>query len=219
MNNFFVSNLCIYKPSPENLAEMPKLAFCDPLFKRRLSQISRMTIQVVHELIQKVPEARNSKLVFCSFRGELARQLKINKSLYEDADIMPASFSISVFNAPPAAATISEGIKAGYSAVYPANDSFYDGLISAASPVLSECEKSIVFVYADELIIEEYKSAYRPVNTQIFPQPLAFACLLSASKLSGTDEAQPPAELKLSELKNIHSPQDFLELLQNQKTE
>lgn len=219
MNNFFVSNLCIYKPSPENLAEMPKLEFCDPLFKRRLSQISRMTIQVVHELIQKVPQAKNFKLVFCSFRGELARQLKINKSLYEDADIMPASFSISVFNTPPAAATISEGIKAGYSAVYPANDSFYDGLISALAPVLSGCEKNIIFVYADEFIIDEYKSAFKPVNANDSAQPLAFACLLSATKLSGTDTTTQSAEFKLSEIKNIHSPQDFLELLQTSKTE
>ncbi len=215
MNPFFVSNLCIYKPSPENPAEMPKLAFCDPLFKRRLSQISRMTIQVVHELIQQVPEAKNSKLVFCSFRGELVRQLKINKSLYEDADIMPASFSISVFNTPPAAATISEGIKAGYSAVYPANDSFYDGLTAAVAPVLSGCEQNIIFVYADELIIEEYKSAYKPHNAGDFPEPLAFACLLSAAKKSL--QAENARALELLELKNIHSPQDFLQLLQNQK--
>lgn len=219
MNNFFVSDLCIYKPSPENPAEMPKLAFCDPLFKRRLSQISRMTIQVVHELIQKVPEAKNFKFVFCSFRGELARQLKINKSLYEDADIMPASFSISVFNTPPAAATISEGIKAGYSAVYPANDNFYDGLICAVAPVLSGCEENIIFVYADELIINEYKSAYKPVNGDTTPQPLAFACVLSAVKPLNSDKTTQSAELELSKLKNIHSPQSFLELLQNTKTE
>lgn len=198
----FVSDFTLYQPPLENPAELPKLAFCDPLFKRRLSQISRMTIQVVHDIIQKNPDARQSKLVFASFRGELSRQLKINKSLYEDADIMPASFSISVFNTPPAAATIAEKIKAGYTAVYPSEDNFHSALLAAAAPVLCGSEKQILFVYADEYIIDEYKPAYKAQSKtgSEYPFPLAFACCISKAKRQGK-----PLDLSCK----IESPQEF----------
>jgi hypothetical protein len=200
-----ISDFTVYRPSPENPLELPKLEFCDPLFKRRLSQISRMTIQVVHDLILKNPEAREAKLVFSSFRGELARQLKINKGLYEDADVMPAPFSLSVFNTPPAAATIAEGIKAGYTAVYPSEDNFNDALTAAAAPVLAGSEKQILFVYADEYIIDEYKSAYRPryKTSDEYPFPLAFACLLTNE---GGHEITVPS--------SFSSPEDFIKGLE-----
>lgn len=201
MSGIFVSDFTFYQPPLDNPSELPKLAFCDPLFKRRLSQISRMTIQVVHDVIQKNPNARQSKLVFASFRGELSRQLKINKSLYEDADIMPASFSISVFNTPPAAATIAEKIKAGYTAVYPSEDDFHSALLAAAAPVLCGAEKEILFVYADEYIIYEYKSAYKAHGKKegVPPFPLAFACCISC----GGDGKM----IDLSE--KIKTPQEF----------
>ena len=195
-----IADFTVWTPPRENPQELPKLEFCDPLFKRRLSQISRMTVQVVHDLIQKNPSARDAKLVFSSFRGELARQLKINKGLYEDADVMPAPFSLSVFNTPPAAATIAEKITAGYTAVYPSQDNFNDALAAACAPVLAGSESQILFVYADEYIIDEYKSAYRsryPAQDE-YPFPLAFACLLT--KDGGK-------ELDLSQ--KFDSPQEF----------
>lgn len=207
MSSICVSDLTIYEPSPENLSESPKLEFCDPLFKRRLSQISKMTIQVVHDLIEKNPSAKDSKLVFASFRGELARQLKINKGLVEDGDVMPAQFSISVFNTPPAASTIACGIKAGYTAVYPSKDNFNDALISACAPVLAECEKQIVFVYADENVIDEYKNNYFDADGKktTAPAPIAFACVLK--KADNNSE-------KIIELPfNFLSPRDFLKFI------
>jgi len=196
MSSICIKDLTVYRPSPENPAELPKLEFCDPLFKRRLSQVSRMTIQVMHDLIEKVPEAKNCKVVFASFRGELSRQLKINKGLVEDAEVMPANFSISVFNTPPAAATIVCGIKAGYTAVYPSEDNFNDALVAAAAPVLAGSEEKVIFVYADENIIDEYKPVYRGGE---IPGPLAFACVVS--KDQGT-------EINLSE--KFANPEEFL---------
>lgn len=202
-----ISNLTVYRPSPENPGELPKLEFCDPLFKRRLSQVSRMTIQVVHDLIEKDPSAKDSKLVFASFRGELSRQLKINKGLVEDADVMPAQFSISVFNTPPAAATIACGIRAGYTAVYPSNDNFNDALISAAAPVLSGCEKQVVLVYADENIIDEYRDNYfAPDGSRgNCPAPLAFACVVKA------DDGKSGISVKIPS--DFSDPEDFLSCL------
>ncbi|MDR0710327.1 MAG: beta-ketoacyl synthase chain length factor, partial [Spirochaetaceae bacterium] len=85
-------------------AESPALEYTDPLYRRRLSQVSRMTIEVIHDVL---PIEKDTRLVFVSFRGELARQFSINRMLAGDGDIKPAAFSLSVFNTPPASAAIA----------------------------------------------------------------------------------------------------------------
>jgi hypothetical protein len=137
-------------------AESPALEYLDPLYRRRLSQISRMAIQVIHDML---PVGNDTRLVFVSFRGELTRQFAINRMLAEDGDIKPAAFSLSVFNTPPALAAIAFNLEAGYTAVYPGNDSFRTGLMAALAPVLSGAAREILLVYADELCPEEYAAA------------------------------------------------------------
>lgn len=206
----YITKFANYQPSPENPAEQPKLEYVDPLFKRRLSQITRMTIEVIHSLIENDGENANLKLVFASFRGEIARQFKINKSLIEDGEVMPAQFSISVFNTPPAAATIALKMKAGYTAIYPSDDNFLSALISAASTVLGSQEKNVIFAYADEKIPDEYKN----VKNYADDLPLAFACVLSSEKYDGAIELNLDDET----IKKITStPQNFLNFLEKSK--
>lgn len=192
----YLNKIAVFRPSSENLSESPKLEYVDPLFKRRLSQISKMTIQVVHDLAESASEL---KLVFASFRGEIARQLKINKGLVEDFEVMPAQFSISVFNTPPAVATIALGMKAGYTAIYPSEDNFSSALISAVSPILCGREKKIIFAYADELIPQEYADC---LGFDSERKPLAFACVLSSEKTADSIEL---------ESFNFGSPEEFVE--------
>jgi hypothetical protein len=137
---------------PQN-AESPALEYLDPLYRRRLSQVSRMTIQVIHDML---PVESDTKLVFVSFRGELARQFTINRMLAGEGDIKPAAFSLSVFNTPPALAAIAFNLDAGYTAIYPGNDSFRTGLMAALAPVVSGAAREILLVYADELCPGEY---------------------------------------------------------------
>jgi hypothetical protein len=184
----------------EKSAEKPDISFTSPLFRRRLSQISRMTVRVIHDLLEASQPSAGSdmKVCFLSFRGEVNQQYKINKQLIEEGEILPAAFSLSTFNVPPALASIALGLHAGYTALYPANDSFETGLITAQAQGLT-LGRDIIFVYADELVPTEYESLISPS-----PEPLAFACVLS------TDEAGrgvPLAELDKG------SPTDFLRSL------
>ena len=117
-----VSNVHIWHPAEENQKEKPKLEFADPLFKRRLSQITRMTVQVLHDLVEEFPSAREYKQVFVSFRGEIEREFTINRGIIQDGEILPAGFSLSVFNAPIAAATLCLKLKSGYSVIYPSKE-------------------------------------------------------------------------------------------------
>lgn len=164
-------------------AESPALEYTDPLFRRRLSQISRMAIQVIHDVM---PVGDDTRLVFASFRGELARQFSINRMLAEDGDIKPAAFSLSVFNTPPALAAIALNLGAGYTAVYPGNGSFRTALMAALAPVVSGAARETLLVYADESCPEGY-AAFAGTRAgpeglpAAYPQalaPLAFAALL-----------------------------------------
>ena len=214
----YITRLCAWAPGVENSAEWdewalgkrdissgtqgPAIAFTDSLFRRRLSQISKMTVQVVHDLL---PVGENTKIFFVSFRGELSRQFQINKMLIEEKSLMPAAFSFSVFNAPVALASIALGLKGGYSALYPGNNSFSAGLAAAEAALLSEAalpseaivsdrQEELVFVYADEQAPPEYG--------RCFNNCLAFAFLLT--------RAPQPTSVSLSLFRDADDPLDFL---------
>ncbi|MDR2096055.1 MAG: beta-ketoacyl synthase chain length factor [Treponema sp.] len=185
----------------------PALKFADPLFRRRLSQISCMTVQVLHDLM---PFGEQTKIVFVSFRGELARQLKINRMLVNEGSLTPAAFSFSVFNAPPALATIALGLSAGYSAVYPAYNRFAAGLLAAAAPILCGDAAEIALAYADELIPPEYESL-----CPACAEPFAFAALLAAKPGDTVLSLRFPSEGVYAETSDgpMDSPAAFLKYL------
>jgi hypothetical protein len=176
-------------------SESPEISFADPMLRRRLSQISKMTIQVVHDLL---PLDEDTKMIFLSFRGELSRQYKINRMLIEDQSLMPAAFSLSVFNAPIALASQALGLKGGYSAVYPGSDSFAAGLAAAKAALLAGTKDELVFVYADEEVPPEYADVSHGDSL-----PFAFAHKKKKRSANGF--------ISLSSLdKEKLSPQDFL---------
>ena len=101
MSGIFVSKPVMWAPGVEENSEKwekwlkgegriekstsaPKLEYTDPLFRRRLSQISKMTVHVVHELLEKEGFDKDTKIVFVSLRGEIAREFSINKGIINE---------------------------------------------------------------------------------------------------------------------------------------
>jgi len=115
-----------------------------------------MTIQVTHDL----KLSPDTKIIFFSYRGELGRQFQINKMLIEENALSPASFSLSVFNAPAALATMALGLKGGYSCVYPGNNSFSSCLTMVKAALLGSSLEEIAFIYADEEPPVEYNCLF-----------------------------------------------------------
>lgn len=184
----------------EQTKDSPKLEYTDPLFRRRLSQISKMTIHTIHNLIESVnaqnPDSfdKETKIVFCSLRGEIEREFTINKSLIEDEMILPAGFSLSVFNTPVALATLAFKLTGGYSVLYPSKNNFADCFKAAVAPLLAGTEKQIIFVYADELVPEVYGQK-RPAENI----PFSFATLIS------TEKEDKAIRLSIDDLQKISS--------------
>ena len=175
----------------------PDISFTDSMFRRRLSQISKMTVQVIHDLM---PLAEDTKIVFISFRGELSRQFQINKMLIEENALSPAAFSLSVFNAPAALATMALGLKGGYSALYPGKNSFAAGVKAAQAALLCGAQEELCLVYADEEVQSEYAGLCRETQP-----PAAFSLLLS--RTPGKSHVSLPA------LDEEDKPLDFLKRL------
>ena len=174
----------------------PKLEYTDPLFRRRLSQVSKMTVHVIHDFSVKYGLDKDTKVIFVSLRGEIAREFSINQGIIEEKTILPAGFSLSVFNTPVALAAIAFGLTGGYSAVYPSKGDFSSALKTASSAVKSGSEKEVLLVYADELVPECYG---------VDSTPLAFAALLSCEKTENGVELDDIIEEK--------SPIEFLKAL------
>lgn len=185
----------------EQSKESPKLEYTDPLFRRRLSQITKMTVHVVHNLLEKSNFSKDTKIVFISLRGEIEREFTINKGLIEDGMILPAGFSLSVFNTPISSATLAFGLKGGYSVIYPSKNNFAEAFKTAVAPVLAGTEKEIVLVYSDELVPDYYGDKRPAENT-----PLAFACLVGSEKKNNC--------ITFDDFSNVEkSPVDFLRFL------
>ena len=213
MSEVFISKPVMWAPGLENDPEKcekwltgaaeiekskaaPKLEYTDPMFRRRLSQISKMTVHVIHDFSEKYGLDKETKVIFVSLRGEIAREFSINQGIIEEKTILPAGFSLSVFNTPVALAAIAFGLTGGYSAIYPSKGDFSSALKTALAAVKSGSEKEVLLVYADELVPECYG---------VDSTPLAFAALLSCEKTENNVELDDIIEEK--------SPVDFLKAL------
>jgi hypothetical protein len=178
-------------------AKVPELAYTEPMFRRRLSQITKMTVQVIHDLL---PLDDDAKIFFLSFRGELSRQYQINKMLIEEGELSPTAFSLSVFNAPVALASMAFALKGGYAALHPGKNSFLAGIKAAEAALVSGTTDEVALVYVDENVPPEYQCFF-----QECPPPLAFGLLFSRD--------HRPHSIPLSSLNKEDNPFDFLKQL------
>ena len=92
----------------------PKLNFVPMLFRRRLSDITKMVVQTVHDVSEGLS---HTHVTFASEFGEIQRQYKISEGILSSGEVSPAQFSLSVFNIPASASSIVEQNMVGHSAV------------------------------------------------------------------------------------------------------
>ncbi len=155
----------------EDSSLSPKLSFASPIAIRRLSQLTRMTAYAVHEL---GPDA--GCILLSSVYGEMNSQLKLNMMHIKEGEVKPAAFSLSVFNAPAAEATILEKSHTPYSVIFPGKDHVIDALFKAGSaPIASGRLSSSLLIYADERMPDEY----RPYAGWI-PEPMVIGIRISS---------------------------------------
>lgn len=196
MTSVYIKRIALYAPGLESkedwalwtkgekelLKEVPspKIAFVPMLTRRRLSALSKMVVLVNHEVSYDDQQIALApvKVTFASEFGEIAQQLKISQIFLEQGTVSPAHFSLSVFNASIANATILEKNEAGYSAVFSGKKAFSAGLADCVSSLRLGSDSERIFIFADELIPE----TYAPIAGVSYPNaPCALALRLSTS--------------------------------------
>ena len=179
----YIKKFKVFVPSEE--APQPGVKFVPMLTRRRLSLLSKMVVFVNDAVSKDLPPC---KVTFASQYGEISQQLKISDTLLQTGNVSPAHFSLSVFNASIANATILEKNTAGYSAVFSGKDAFRYGLADCVAALESGSERERIFIFADEKIPE----TYAPVAGVSYPNAYcALALRLSVEKTEGSIELDP----------------------------
>ena len=200
MQKVFIERLASFVPTEAH--PKPDVSFVPMLTRRRLSYISRMVV-LVSDQVSRDNEGNKltpCKVTFASQFGEISQQLKISQTLLDTGMVSPAHFSLSVFNASIANASILETNTAGYSAVFSGKDAFTTGLTDCIAALESESADTRTFIFADELIPE----TYAPVAGVPYPNAvcaIALRLTTDGSKADPTfknvDIANQLAQLKM----------------------
>ena len=203
MPKVFIEKIASFIPTEAR--PKPDVSFVPMLTRRRLSYVSRMVVLVSDQVSRdkdgnKFPPC---KVTFASQFGEITQQLKISETLIDTGMVSPAHFSLSVFNASIANASILESNTAGYSAVFSGKDAFTTGLTDCLAALENEPGKSRTFIFADELIPE----TYAPVAGVPYPNAVC-AIALRLTK----DESKADPSLKNVDVANQLS---LLKMLRN----
>jgi hypothetical protein len=176
MEQIYINRWSFWEPK-ENGADSPELKFAPPLFKRRLSQLSRMVLHNIHEVAGGRGDV---KITFASVYGETGLQCDISKEIAQKGTVSPAKFGVSVFNAPVALSTMLEKNSAGYTAVCAGENSFEEGLRDSVSAIMAG-DKERIFVYGDELLPAEFQIMAGKKN-----RPCSLALFLSKEQGRGS---------------------------------
>ncbi len=184
MQKVFIERLASFVPTEAH--PKPDVSFVPMLTRRRLSYISRMVV-LVSDQVSRDNEGNKltpCKVTFASQFGEISQQLKISQTLLDTGLVSPAHFSLSVFNASIANASILETNTAGYSAVFSGKDAFTTGLTDCIAALESESADTRTFIFADELIPE----TYAPVAGVPYPNAV---CAIALRLTTDESKADP----------------------------
>ena len=184
MQKVFIERLASFVPTEAH--PKPDVSFVPMLTRRRLSYISRMVV-LVSDQVSRDNEGNKltlCKVTFASQFGEISQQLKISQTLLDTGMVSPAHFSLSVFNASIANASILETNTAGYSAVFSGKDAFTTGLTDCIAALESESADTRTFIFADELIPE----TYAPVAGVPYPNAV---CAIALRLTTDESKANP----------------------------
>ena len=166
-------------PGENGVSPSPDVGFVEPMLRRRLSFLARMTLRVAHDCAHDVP---NTRFVFASRHGELARTTTMLESIADREVLSPMVFSMSVLNASTGLFSMLENNVAPTSAISAGESSFGYGLQEACLQWAEQPEVPVLYVYADEPAPAVYGLKEQPGSTSH-----AVGLLLQASSAHSVD--------------------------------
>ncbi len=149
-----VARWSVWKSGAEHGQESaPDVGFIEPMLRRRLSSLARMSLRVAHDCAHDKPDLR---VVYASRHGELARTTTMLDDLAIGETLSPTAFSLSVLNASAGLFSILQRSQAPVTAVSTAAASVGYGLLEACLQLASQPSLPVLLVDADEPVPEVY---------------------------------------------------------------
>ena len=161
--------------SENNSNKSPLIEFVPLLQRRRLSQLTKMSLKVIFECLQDYKETdQNINSVFASRYGEWRQTFNLLESISNQEELSPAGFSFSVHNTVAGLYSLIFNNTASYTSLSANEYTFMTALIEALG--LLQNTKEVLLIIADENTPELYKETFP------FPSiPFAIAFLLDNS--------------------------------------
>lgn len=136
-----------------DIPSLSDLHFIDPMQRRRLSHLAKMSLKVAHDCAANLPSV---SFVYASRHGELNRTTAMLNDLAADDALSPTAFGLSVLNASAGLFSIMRHDTAPATAVTAGAESFGYGLLEACMQFASNPQQPVLFVYADEPLPSVY---------------------------------------------------------------
>jgi hypothetical protein len=130
-----------------------ELAFVDPMLRRRLSPLARISLKVANDC---AGGAGSLRMVYASRHGELNRTTGMLQDLAAGEPLSPTTFSMSVLNASAGLFSIARKDTAPATAVSAGEESFGFGLMEACLQHASRPGAPVLLVFADEPVPDVY---------------------------------------------------------------
>ena len=155
---------------PTDLSKKTDYRYLKPRQRRRLSDISKITLDVAFGAIS---EHQQVSTVFASRRGEVGRMAGLLRDICAEEDASPTAFSLSVHNTASGLFSIQSNNHAPSTAVAAGHDTVAAAFIEACSQLA--CGKDRVLLVISEDIMPQVYQCFSDKNEQ----PVAAAFLLT----------------------------------------
>jgi len=170
--------------------EMPAFKRIPPMMRRRMSIISRLSVEVALTLLERHDCDYG---IFVSRHGELPRTLKQLEIMVENQALSPTDFSHSVHNAAAGHFTIAGKRNIPVTSIAAGNDGFQQGIFEALAHLHGGNCRNVFLIYFDDHLPEVYAPYVREKS-----RCYAFGLVVQqgAQWALNTQEARPEGNLE-----------------------
>ena len=146
-----------------DLTLSPTLDFIEPLARRRLSQLTKMSLKTTFECGKEY--GNNIENVFASRYGELNQTLKLMKSISDGESISPAGFSLSVHNSAAGINSVTSKNKKSYTALAACEMTFETAFLEALGRLQNQ--ELVMLTVGEEYVKEISAPQFMPFSLSI----------------------------------------------------
>lgn len=182
------------------------LSFIDPMLRRRMSQLTKISLKVAHDCVHDLPSVR---FVYASRHGELHRTTDMLENLAAGESLSPSAFSLSTLNASAGLFSILRNDTAPATAVTASMESFGYGFLEACLQFAACPWPPVLFVYADQPLPDIYGGC---ANDETRPCAIAMLLQTGATELiwckMAYENGPPSTESQLQTFLRCLNPND-----------